>query len=79
MIQSGGFMIETFLPGLLDPPTKKPPEPSEPLILSYTKELVNAATNNKHNNPKEAFVDAGLSLLGKKIKKKFGFKINSNK
>ena len=72
-------MIEMFLPGLLDPPTKKPPEPSEPLILSYTKELVNAATNNKYNNPKETFVDAGLSLLGKKILKKFGFRNNSNK
>ena len=41
MIQSGGFMIETFLPGLLDPPTEKPLEPSKPLILSYTKNLVN--------------------------------------
>ena len=34
-------MIETFLPGLLDPPTEKPLEPSKPLILSYTKNLVN--------------------------------------
>ena len=66
MIQSGGFMIETFLSGLLGTPTKKPPEPSEPLILSYTIELVNAATNNKYNNSKEVFVDPGLSLLGKK-------------
>ena len=37
MIQSEGFMIEPFLPGLLGPPTKKPPEPSESLILSTLK------------------------------------------
>ena len=72
IIQSGGFITKTCFPGLLGPSTKKPPELSGPLILSYTKELVNAAVNNKYNNPKEAFVDAGFSLVSKKFKKKSG-------
>ena len=45
MIQSGEFMIDMFVPNLLGPAAKKPPEPSEPIIHSYLQEIKNIGTN----------------------------------
>ena len=41
------------------------------LTKSYVKELAKAATSKDYKNHKDAYADAGLSLLGRKLFKKF--------
>ena len=40
MIQSGGFLLDTYLQGSLGPPTKNQPKPSEPLLFSYLNDII---------------------------------------
>ena len=57
-------MTDMFGPSVLSSPTLSK-IPSEPLIISYVTELNNIGAKKN----KDAFVDTGLSLLGKTIKK----------
>ena len=74
MIQSGGFMSLVPLYGSSDPPFRKTfssaKSLAESLTNSYAKELKNTGSKKLDEN---TLVDAGLSLLGKKIFKNSSF------
>ena len=71
IVQSGGFLADiTGITSGLDNIVNFPVE----VLESYSKELNNIATkkykNNKNKN--NLYIDAGLNMIGKKIKEKFG-------
>ena len=70
MIQSGGFMSLVPLYGSSDPPFRKTFSSAKSLTNSYAKELKNTGSKKLDEN---TLVDAGLSLLGKKIFKNSSF------
>ena len=70
IVQSGGFLaditgITSGLDNIVNFPIK--------VLESYSKELNNIATKKyKNNNKNNLYIDAGLNMIGKKIKEKFG-------
>ena len=42
------------------------------MLESYSKKLSNIDTKNYTNNKSNLYIDAGLTVIGKRIKEKFG-------